>query len=93
MERSDAYKVKIDTNTGLISYDNKNKNKDKTMVNIPYCMKLLLQELESMSIAPRLVTESYQNNKSLMIAMHQNISKNSIQDNILDNDDIIEEED
>ena len=54
-------------------------------------MKLFLQELETMSIAPRIVTETNQNNKALMIAMHQNISKYSIEDNLLDEDDINEQ--
>ena len=89
MERSDSFNVQVDKKTGLISYDNKKEDKD--MINIPYCMKLFLQELETMSIAPRIVTETNQNNKALMIAMHQNISKYSIEDNLLDEDDINEQ--
>ena len=82
MERSDSFNVQVDKKTGLISYDNKKEDKD--MINIPYCMKLFLQELETMAIAPRIVTETHQNNKALMTAMHQNISKYSIEDNLLD---------
>ena len=44
-----------------------------------------------MSIAPRIVTETHKNNKALMTAMHQNISKYSIEDNLLDEDDINEQ--
>ena len=33
------------------------KHEDKVMVNIPYAMKLLLQELQTMSIATRLITD------------------------------------
>ena len=89
MERSDSFNVQVDKKTGLISYDNKKEDKD--MINIPYCMKLFLQELETMSIAPRIVTETHKNNKALMTAMHQNISKYSIEDNLLDEDDINEQ--
>ena len=90
MERSDAYKVQVDKKTGLISYDD--KKEDKTMVNLHYCMKLLLQELECMSISTRLVTESPQTNRQLMEALHQNISKYSLEEDFSDEEDITEEE-
>ena len=91
MERSDAFKVQIDTKTGLISHDD--NTEDKTMVNIPYCMKLLLQELESLSIAPRLVTDNTKNiNQGLLTYMHQNISKYSIEKDFFDDDETIEGE-
>ena len=61
MERSDSFNVQVDKKTGLISYDNKKEDKD--MINIPYCMKLFLQELETMSFAPRLITEETINSK------------------------------
>ena len=90
MERSDAYKVQVDKKTGLISYDD--KREDKNMVSLPYCMKLLLQELQSMSIAPRLVTQT-QTNHPLMTALHQNISKYSIEDDFSDDEEDNYEED
>ena len=91
MERSDAFKVQIDTKTGLISYDDKTEN--KKMVKIPYCMKLLLQELESISIAPRLVTDDVNNmNSGLISYIHQNTSKYSIEKDFFDDDDGVEEE-
>ena len=55
MERSDKYKVQIDRYTGLISYNNDPMD-DKTIIEIPYAAKLLLQELETASIAPRVIT-------------------------------------
>ena len=91
MERSDAFKVQVDTNSGLISYDDDIQN--KKMVNIPYCMKLLLQELQSLAIAPRLVTESTIN-KPVFDYLHKNISKYSIENDFLDDfEDELENED
>ena len=90
MERSDAFRVQIDKKSGLISYDD--KKEDKNMVNIPYCMKLFLQELESMSISPRLVIENQQSNRPLMEALHQNISKFTFEESIDEETEIEEEE-
>ena len=55
MERSDKYNVQIDKYTGLICYDDKPLY-EKNIIQIPYASKLLIQELQTMSIAPRLVT-------------------------------------
>jgi DNA-directed RNA polymerase II subunit RPB2 len=53
MERSDKYEVNIDKTTGLIS----NEAADTDVrVQVPYAMKMLLQEIQTMSIAPRLIT-------------------------------------
>ena len=53
MERSDKYEVNIDKTTGLISNE---KSENDVKVQIPYAMKMLLQEIQTMSIAPRLIT-------------------------------------
>ena len=85
MERSDAFKVQIDTQSGLISYDSNLET--KKMINIPYCMKLLIQELESICIAPRIITESVIQNVPVFKYIHQNVSKYSIEQDYDNYDD------
>tara|TARA_B100000900_G_scaffold416092_1_gene449021 strand:- start:413 stop:4141 length:3729 start_codon:yes stop_codon:yes gene_type:complete len=55
MERSDKFSVQIDETTGLINYDEQNENQAR--IEMPYAMKMLLQEIQTMSIAPRLITD------------------------------------
>ena len=52
MERSDKYSVQISENSGLIDYRDDDIKKYK--VSMPYAMKLLLQELQTKCIYPRL---------------------------------------
>ena len=56
MERSDKFSVQIDRTSGLIQYDEDTNN--KYTVQIPYAMKLMIHELQSMSIAARIITET-----------------------------------
>ena len=55
MKRSDQYEVAIDNRSGLIA-DSKD-DPDSDTIQVPYSCKLLLQELQTMSIGPRLVTK------------------------------------
>ena len=92
MERSDKFNVKIDTKSGLISYDDKG---DKANVQIPYAMKLLTQELESMAIGARLIVDKPIKNEKIMDFLHENVRYNSDNKDVfneLDDDLIIEDE-
>ena len=90
MERSDKYKFQIDKKTGMVSNDDHDENK-KT-VQMPHAMKLLIQELESMSVGARLITEE-SINEDIFNELHKNISKYSIEEDFLDEDIVEEEED
>jgi len=93
MERSDAYKMQIDNKSGLLSYDD--KKEDKVMVNLPYCMKLLIQELQTMSLAPRLITDTNINNVPVFKFLYENMSQYSIENDFIDDEieeDVIEGE-
>ena len=88
MERSDKFNVQIDETNGLIQYDNDINN--KCNIQLPYAMKLMLQELETMSIAPRLVTETNISNKPVFDYLKKNYSSGKNIDNIY-NDNIPED--
>lgn len=89
MERSDKYKVQIDNKNGMITYDENMES--KRTVKLPHAMKLLIQELECMSVGARMVTED-SINRDIFNELHKNISKYSIEEDFLD-DDIVEGED
>jgi DNA-directed RNA polymerase II subunit RPB2 len=91
MERSDGFKVQIDKKSGLISYDD--KKEDKVNINIPYTMKLLLQELQSMSIAARVVTDEAISNKPVFKYLFDNIKNFSTENDFIDDEDDFNEDD
>ena len=82
MERSDKFNVQIDTTTGMISYNDKKEN--KANVEIPYCMKLLIQELETMNISTRLVTENNISNIPVFRHLLNNMAQYSIDQDLSD---------
>ena len=67
MEKSDKYSVHVCRKCGLISPVNEDKNiymckkcnnvTNFSRVEIPYACKLMFQEVQTMSIAPRIITE------------------------------------
>jgi len=61
MKRSDEYSIYISHKTGSIVPVNKSKNiypsEDYSLIRVPYTFKLLMQELEAMSVTPRLITK------------------------------------
>ena len=85
MERSDKFKVQIDKSSGLIQYDEDTNN--KCMVQMPYSMKLLIQELQTMSISARVVTESNISNKEVFNYLADNYSSGKGTEDIYDIDE------
>ena len=87
MKRADEYSIKINENTGLI--ENKENNPE---IKLPYCMKLLLQELQTMSIAARLVTPTDIDNHNIFNYINDNLNSNNGVDPDYFNNEQIEEE-
>ena len=68
-DRSDNYRMYVCQDCGLVAAVNEKDNIYKcgncdnysrfSEVRIPYAMKLFIQELESMTVAPRLITNSH----------------------------------
>ena len=71
MKRSDSYSVQINEHSGLIDYSNDDTS--KCMVSMPYAMKLLIQELQTMCIYPRIEVDSHIPNKPVFNYLLQNI--------------------
>jgi DNA-directed RNA polymerase II subunit RPB2 len=67
-DRSDNYRMYLCDQCGLIASVNKQRNiyfckncpgnKKFSEVRIPYAMKLFMQELETMAVTPRLITDN-----------------------------------
>tara|TARA_Y100000389_G_scaffold205066_1_gene262656 strand:- start:4748 stop:8341 length:3594 start_codon:yes stop_codon:yes gene_type:complete len=72
MDRSDRYQVQINENNGLIDYSD--NDDPKCMINLPYAMKLLIQELQTMCIYPRIEVNSGISNKPVFQHLINNLS-------------------
>ena len=84
MERSDKFEVQVDKTSGLIQYDENTNN--KCMVPMPYSMKLMIQELQTMGIATRIITENNITNKSIFNYLSENYYSGKGTDDIYDED-------
>ena len=72
MERSDKYSVQINDSSGLIDYTS---DTSKHTINVPYAFKLLIQELQCMSINPRLIVTDEVDNPEVFKYLASNISR------------------
>jgi len=63
----------------------------KSKIKLPYCMKLLIQELQTMSLAPRLITDTNIDNVPVFKFLYENMSQYSVENDFLDDDDIEED--
>ena len=88
MKRADEYSIRLNENTGLIEYHD-----DNPKIRLPYCMKLLLQELQTMSIGARMITTTDIDNHNLFNYISNSInSNNGVDPDYFDNENIYEEE-
>ena len=71
LERSDKYTFQIDENSGLIDYNKDDKVKHK--VQMPYAMKMLIQELQTMCIYTRLEIDTEIPNKPVFQHLLNNL--------------------
>ena len=93
MKRSDAYNMNISETSGMVSYDKNNKN--ICNIELPYSTKLFLQELQTMSIVPRLNTNTNDNNISALDHLMKTVDIDNYEliDDDNDYDEISDEED
>ena len=71
MKRSDEYSVQINESSGLIDY--RDDDTQKCRIQLPYAMKMMIQELQSMCIYPRIIVEHNLSNKPVFQHLINNI--------------------
>ena len=84
MERSDKFQVQVDKTSGLIQYDEDTNN--KCMIQLPYSMKLMIQELQTMGVAARIITETNITNKAVFNYLSENYYSGKGTDDIYEED-------
>jgi len=86
MERSDAFTYNIENENGTIAIDKNNKlyssykdakNNNFSSIKTPYAFKLLLQEIETLGIQPRLLNEN--TNKNILEHLDENDDNDILQ--------------
>ena len=94
MKRSDDYKTYFNNRTGKILNENiYNTDDNINTVQLPYSMKLFIQELQSMSISPKCVIENNEDDSNILNEIIPQIKNNDdINYNIEDITDEQEEE-
>ncbi len=92
MKRSDEFNININKNNGYIE---NNITENTVNVNLPYSMKLLIQELQSMCISSKLACETDDVNKSVFNYLKKNADSgfNNIDDEFIEDFEEENEED
>ena len=92
MKRSDEFNININKNSGYIE---NNITENTVNVNLPYSMKLLIQELQSMGISSKLACETDDVNKSVFNYLKKNADSgfNNIDDEFIEDFEEESEED
>ena len=85
MKRSDDYKTFFNNRTGNIINENIYETDDNiNTVELPYSMKLFIQELQCMSISPKCIIENHEDDTNLLNEILPTIENNTDMDDIDD---------
>ena len=89
MKRSDDYKTFFNNRNGMILNENIYDTDDNiNIVQMPYSMKLFIQELQCMSITPKCILENHEDDTNLLNEIIPIITNNIGMDNIEDEEQV-----